>query len=192
MKNTVVIPNKSLRKFDILCLYNKSLHQDAVLRQQLIEWAQDMLIEDRKEWSNIRATTIKSVIEEDRKTQAQKRAKARDSKYALFREYFKRIQKEKFDEAVKNGGKLTANGFANWFLKNRENDMKIPYEEGNKLHKLIRLADSYPVVSSTSWMSGLNIITGITTANSAYAAANKKKLLTDDADIVITASFSPI
>ncbi len=57
-------------------------------------------------------------------------------------EIISQVQREKFDEALKAGNKLTANGFAHWFLKNRENDMKIPYEEGNKLHKLIRLAEA--------------------------------------------------
>lgn len=101
-----------------------------------------LLEEAREHWGDIHATTMDAVVEEDRKSQAKKRGKARDNKYAPFREYFKQVQREKFDEALKAGNKLTANGFAHWFLKNRENDMKIPYEEGNKLHKLIRLAEA--------------------------------------------------
>lgn len=137
-----VIPITALRKFNAMCLHSPKLHQDRELQQQILNWAADMLLEAREYWSKLHATTIDAVITEDRKTQAKKRGKARDNKYAPFREYFRKVQKERFDEALKNGGKLTANGFAHWFLENRESDMEIPYEEGNKLHKLIRLAEA--------------------------------------------------
>ena len=136
-----IIPFKALRKFDAICLHNEHLHQNTELQQQILDCMVDMMNEAREEWRELHATTIDAVVAEDRKAQAKKRGKARDNKYAPFREYFKQVQKEKFDEALKNGDKLTANGFAYWFLKNKENDMKIPYEEGNKLNKLIRLAE---------------------------------------------------
>ena len=137
-----IIPIRALRKFDEICLHNVYLHENKEFQQQILSWVADMLTEARAEWGDIHATTIDAVVEADRKAQAKKRGKARDNKYALFREYFKQVQREKFDEALKAGNKLTANGFAYWFLRNRENDMKIPYEEGNKLHKLIRLAEA--------------------------------------------------
>ena len=137
-----ILPPKALRKFDAMCLHNKYLHRNKDFQQQILSWAADTLAEARKHWGDIYATTIDAVVAEDRKAQAKKRGKARDNKYAPFREYFKQVQREKFDEALKAGNKLTANGFAHWFLRNRENDMKIPYEEGNKLHKLIRLAEA--------------------------------------------------
>ena len=137
-----VIPLKALRKFDSMCLHNEYLHQNKEFQQQILSWAADILVEDREEWKEIHTMTIDAGIKIDRKEQAKKRGKARDNKYAPFREYFKQVQKEKFDEALKNGRKLTANGFAHWFLKNRTNDMKIPYTENNKLQKLIRLAEA--------------------------------------------------
>lgn len=137
-----IIPFKALRKFDAMCLHNAYLRQNKEFQQQILSWAADMLTEDREEWKEIHSMTIDAVIKIDRKEQAQNRGKARDNKYAPFREYFKQVQKEKFDEALKKGKKLTANGFAHWFLKNRANDMKIPYTENNKLQKLIRLAEA--------------------------------------------------
>lgn len=137
-----IIPPRALRKFDSMCLHNEYLHKNKEFQQQILSWAADMLDEDREEGKEIHDTLIDALIEEDRKEQAKKRGKARDNKYAPFREYFKQVQKEKFDEALKNGRKLTANGFAHWFLKNRANDMKIPYTENNKLQKLIRLAEA--------------------------------------------------
>jgi len=137
-----ILPIRALHKFDTICLHDKYLHQNIAFQQQILRWAADMLTEAREDWGKIHATTIDKVVKEDRKMQAKKRGEARDNKYAPFRKYFKQIQKEKFDEALKNGDKLTANGFARWFLKNRANDMKIPYEESNKLHKLIRLAEA--------------------------------------------------
>ena len=137
-----IIPIIDLRKFDAMCLHNPKLRQDREFQYQILNWAADMLTEAREDWGELHATTIDAVVQEDRKAQAKKRGKARDNKYAPFREYFKKVQKEKFDEALKNGSRLTANGFAHWFLKNRENDIQIPYEEGNKLHKLIRLAEA--------------------------------------------------
>jgi hypothetical protein len=142
MADAEMIPDKSLRAFNALCLHDVYLHQNKKLQAKIIDWAEAMLNIARQEWCDIRNDIIDAVIKIDRKEQAQNRGKARDNKYAPFREYFKLVQKEKFDEALKNGGKLTANGFAHWFLKNRANDMKIPYTENNKLQKLIRLAEA--------------------------------------------------
>ena len=137
-----IIPLRVLRKFDAMCLHNEYLHENKELQQQILAWAAELLEEARDNWGKLHATTMDAVVAEDRRAQAKKRGRARDNKYAPFREYFRKVQKERFDEALKNGGKLTANGFAHWFLENRESDMEIPYEEGNKLHKLIRLAEA--------------------------------------------------
>ena len=137
-----IIPITVLRKFDAMCLKDEKLHQNKELQQQILSWAAELLEEARDNWGKLHATTMDAVVAEDRRAQTKKRGRARDNKYAPFREYFRKVQKERFDEALKNGGKLTANGFAHWFLENRESDMEIPYEEGNKLHKLIRLAEA--------------------------------------------------
>ncbi len=137
-----IISIKALRKFDAICLHNLKLHQDKELQQQILNWATDILIEAREDWRELHATTIKAIVKEDRKIQAIKRGKGRDKKYAPFRAYFKQIQKDQFEKALKNGRKLTANYFAHWFLENKATDMTIPYETSNRLHKLIRLAEA--------------------------------------------------
>lgn len=137
-----IISIKALHKFDSICLHNPKLHQDKELQQQILTWAADMLIEAREDWRNLHTTTIKAIVKEDRKMQAINRGKGRDRKYAPFRIYFKQIQKEQFENALKNGKNLTANYFAYWFLENKANDMVIPYEISNRLHKLIRLAEA--------------------------------------------------
>ena len=135
-----VIPIMDLRKFDAMCLHNPKLQQDKALQQQILNWAADMLTEAREDWGDIHATTFEVIVAEDSKAQAQKRGKARDNKYAPFREYFKKVQKEKFMEYKKAGQKLTANRFVEWFLENTAENIEIPYRQSNLKNKLIQLA----------------------------------------------------
>ena len=135
-----IIPFRALRKFDEMCLHNKCLHQNKELQQQLLSWAAELLEEARKDWSDIHATTFEAIVAEDRKEQAQKRGKARDNKYAQFREYFKNLQQKRFNEYQKVGQKLSANRFVEWFLENTAENIKIPYRESNIKNKLIQLA----------------------------------------------------
>ena len=72
-----IIPFRSLRKFDAICLHNEYLHQNKELQQQLLSWAAELLEEARKDWSDIHATTFEAIVAEDRKEQAQKRGKAK-------------------------------------------------------------------------------------------------------------------
>ena len=135
-----VIPIMDLRKFDAMCLKNEKLHQNKELQQQILSWAAELLKEAREDWGNLHATTFEAIIAEDRKAQAQKRGKARDNKYAPFRENFTKIQKEKFMEYKKAGQKLTANRFVEWFLENTAENIEIPYRQSNLKNKLIQLA----------------------------------------------------
>ncbi|MCQ2735489.1 MAG: hypothetical protein MJ212_06055 [Alphaproteobacteria bacterium] len=135
-----IISFKALRKFDAMCLKNEKLHQNKELQQQILSWAAELLKEAREDWGNLHATTFEAIIAEDRKAQAQKRGKARDNKYAPFREYFKKVQKEKFMEYKKAGQKLTANRFVEWFLENTAENIEIPYRQSNLKNKLIQLA----------------------------------------------------
>ena len=137
-----VIPNKALRKFDEICLHNEYLHENKELRQQILSWAADMLKEARAEWSALHATTIEAVVIEDRKAQAKKRGKARDNKYAPFREYFKNLQQRRFNEYQKAGQRLSANRFVEWFLENTAENIEIPYRQSNLKNKLIQLAQA--------------------------------------------------
>ena len=137
-----VIPITALRKFDAMCLHNEYLHENKELRQQILSWAADMLTEAREEWGVLHATTIEAVVVEDRKAQAKKRGKARDNKYAPFREYFKNLQQRRFNEYQKAGQRLSANRFVEWFLENTAENIEIPYRQSNLKNKLIQLAQA--------------------------------------------------
>ena len=134
-----IIPLRALRKFDVMCLHNDYLHENKELRQQILSWAEDMLKEARAEWSERRNDTIESIIECHTRSEAKRKSDIKDQKYAPFREYFKKVQREHFDIALQNGYKLTANSFVDWFLANKT-DIQIPYVEQNQKNKLRQLA----------------------------------------------------
>lgn len=134
-----VIPITALRKFDVMCLHSPKLRQDRKLQQQILNWAADMLIEAREEWGELHNDTIESVIKCHTSSEAKRKSEIKDQKYAPFREYFKQIQQEKYEFALQNGSKLTANSFVDWFLENKT-DIQIPYVEQNQKNKLRQLA----------------------------------------------------
>lgn len=134
-----VIPITALRKFDVMCLHSLKLRQDRKLQQQILNWAADMLIEAREEWGELHNDTIESVIKCHTSSEAKRKSEIKDQKYAPFREYFKQIQQEKYEFALQNGSKLTANSFVDWFLENKT-DIQIPYVEQNQKNKLRQLA----------------------------------------------------
>ena len=78
----------------------------------------------------------------NRSQEAQKRAQSRDKKFAPFREYFKKIQRQRFNKYMKLGKKLTANGFVLWFLKTKAAKISIPYRQSNWESKLNQLAQA--------------------------------------------------
>ena len=133
------IPITALRKFDVMCLHSPKLRQDRELQQQILNWAVDMLLEAREEWGELHNDTIESVIKCHTSSEAKRKSEIKDQKYAPFREYFKQIQQEKYEFALQNGSKLTANSFVDWFLGNKT-DIQIPYVEQNQKHKLRQLA----------------------------------------------------
>lgn len=134
-----VIPITALRKFDVMCLHSHKLRQDRELQQQILNWAADMLLEAREEWGELHNDTIESVIKCHTSSEAKRKSEIKDQKYAPFREYFKQIQQEKYEFALQNGSKLTANSFVDWFLENKT-DIQIPYVEQNQKNKLRQLA----------------------------------------------------
>ena len=135
-----VIPITALRKFDVMCLHIPKLRQNRELQQQILSWAAEMLKEARAEWSERRNDTIESIIECHTRSEAKRKSDIKDQKYAPFREYLKKVQREQFDIALQNGYKLTANSFVEWFLTNKANEMQIPYLEQNQKNKLRQLA----------------------------------------------------
>ncbi|MBP5215861.1 MAG: hypothetical protein J6039_04830 [Alphaproteobacteria bacterium] len=133
------LPPRALRKFDAICLHDEYLHQNKELQQQLLDCMVDMMNEAREEWTELHATTLDAVIKTHHKEKAHKGAVVRDKKYAEFRENFTKIQQEKYEFALQNGSKLTANSFVDWFLANKT-DIQIPYVEQNQKNKLRQLA----------------------------------------------------
>lgn len=137
-----ILPPLALRKFDAICLHNEYLRQNRELQQQILNWAADMLFEAREEWGELHNDTIESVIKCHTSSEAKRKSEIKDQKYAPFREYFKQIQQEKYEFALQNGSKLTANSFVDWFITNKANDIQIPYVEQNQKNKLRQLAQA--------------------------------------------------
>ena len=135
-----IIPIRALRKFDAMCLHNEYLHQNKELQQQILSWAAELLEEAREDWRELHNDTIESVIECHTRSEAKRKSNIKDQKYAPFREYFKKVQREQFDIALQNSYKLTANSFVEWFLANKANEMQIPYVKQNQKNKLRQLA----------------------------------------------------
>ncbi|MCI5545228.1 MAG: hypothetical protein MR368_07170 [Azospirillum sp.] len=140
MKYKEIIPIKSLRKFDAMCLHNENLCQNKEFQQQILSWAADMLTEDREHWNKMRNDTIESVIKCHMRSEAKRKSYIKDQKYASFRAYFKQVQQEKFEAALRDGEKLTANSFVEWFLSNKIEKIQIPYVKQNQKNKLRQLA----------------------------------------------------
>lgn len=134
------IPSKALRRLNMIFMHDEYLHKREDVQQKILDWATVMLVEARKEWEDYRATTIEAVIKCDRSAEGKRKMEIRDKKYAPFRAYFRELQKKKYDEALENGRKLTANGFVVWFLENKDADIEIPYVKQNQKNKLIQLA----------------------------------------------------
>ena len=135
-----IIPIRALRKFDEMCLHNTYLYQNKEFQQQILSWVADVIAEAREHWGKLHNDTIESVIECHTRSEAKRKSDIKDQKYAPFREYLKKVQREQFDIALQNGYKMTANSFVEWFLTNKANEMQIPYVEQNQKNKLRQLA----------------------------------------------------
>ena len=136
----IIFAPKSLRLFDSLVRKNKTLVEDKELQQNILNWGRLVIKEERKEWEELRKEAIDILIKMNKSEEAKKGALKRDEKYAFFREEFKKLQKEKYQEYLMQNKKLTANGFVNWFLKEKAKDYNIPHVEQNKKIKFIQLA----------------------------------------------------
>ena len=110
------------------------------LQAQIMNLINIILYKNREQWSEIRKDSIESLCKCERKNCARKARKLRDEKYAPFREYFKKIQYEKFMQYHQVGKTLSANYFAMWYLTYKSEDMPIPYVKQNIANKLVQLA----------------------------------------------------
>ena len=132
----VIIPLEAERKLSYL------LRQYQELQPKILAWAKDLLMEERKAWGEMRENSVDVLCQMERKEEAIKRGKARDKRYAPFREYFKNLQQQKFCDYQKQGKKLSANGFVKWFLEHQPKGIEIPYRRSNLTSKLIQLAQA--------------------------------------------------
>ena len=142
MTDKETLPLKATRKLNMLILHNEALAKDKNLQEKIIAWGLDMLEEARADWSDMRATTLDSVIKVHQRKNARKGGIERDKKYIQFREEFAKIQKEYFIRAYQNNQKLTANSFVEWFITNKAEQIKIPYVPQNQKNKLRQLAQA--------------------------------------------------
>jgi hypothetical protein len=129
-----IIPLEAERKLSYLLRHHKEL------QLKILAWAKDLLTEARKDWADMRENSVNELCRMERKDEAIKRGKARDKRYAPFREYYKAIQKQKYIEQHLSGKPFSPNNFALWFLENNPDNVAIPYKLTNRLHKLIQLA----------------------------------------------------
>ncbi len=140
MEDEVVILNKSLHKLNMLFLHNEFLRNDKKLQQQIIDWAKELLAENREEWDKLHEISFEAIIKHGRTIDAKHRSAIKDKKYAPFREYFKKTQYKKLIRAQQRGDNFSANSFVEWFLANDPQKVKIPYVKQNQKNKLRQLA----------------------------------------------------
>lgn len=136
----IILSPKSLRLFDSFVRKNKTLSVDKDLQQSILNWVRQVIKEERKEWEELRKDSIDNFIKIKKSEEAKKGALKRDEKYIFFRNEFKKLQKEKYQEYLSQNKNLTANGFVDWFLKEKAKDYNIPYVVQNRKTKLIQLA----------------------------------------------------
>ena len=142
MTDKETLPFKAARKLNMLIMHNEALAKDKSLQEKIITWALDMLEEAHADWSDIRDSIWRVVITCDRKNEAIKRGRARDKKYAPFREYFKDLQQKRFVKYYEQEKIMSANSFVTWFLENTPKNIEIPYSKNNLKSKLIQLAQA--------------------------------------------------
>lgn len=137
-----ILSNRHIRLLDIIFKQNYKQCSPSDFEKLFLNWASTVLSDEREEWEQNRAESAHVLYRLEMKSDAIKRAKCRDNKYASFREHFKEVQKNKFLEFRKAGKQLKANYFASWFLANEAQDIDIPYVEANKINKLTQLAQA--------------------------------------------------
>ena len=137
-----VIEVDKLRLLDfILRKFNQN--QDIKsLQSQITNWIILTITDEIRHWQDSRKESVEALCKINRSQEAQKRAQSRDKKYAPFREYFKKIQRQRFNKYMKLGKKMTANGFVLWFIKNKAAKISIPYRQSNWESKLNQLAQA--------------------------------------------------
>ena len=137
-----VIEIDKLRKLDFIFRQFNQTQDTKALQSQVTNWIILSITDERQHWQKSRKESVEVLCKINRSQEAQKRAQSRDKKFAPFREYFKKIQRQRFNKYMKLGKKLTANGFVLWFLKTKAAKISIPYRQSNWESKLNQLAQA--------------------------------------------------
>ena len=117
-----VIEIDKLRKLDFIFRQFNQTQDTKALQSQITNWIILTITDERQHWQKSRKESVEVLCKINRSQEAQKRAQSRDKKFAPFREYFKKIQRQRFNKYMKLGKKLTANGFVLWFIKNQSGE----------------------------------------------------------------------
>lgn len=134
--------NKDLRLLDFIFYKQGQNLNSALFKKQILNRASLVLYFNRKEWEENNKSAADILYSIQKRDEAINRAKCRDKKYAPFRKYFKALQQKKYLEQQQSGQPLSANGFARWFLENKDDHFEIPYAVQNQKNKLIQLAQA--------------------------------------------------
>jgi len=140
MNEIYIISNKHLRLLDSIFRKQHHAYDLSELQIQILDWVQTVLMDERKEWTELRANSVDVLCNLDKKEEAQKRALAKNKRYEPFKKKFKQLQQKRFKKYQKAGKFLSANAFVKWFLENKPISTRIPYLETNQTNQLIKLA----------------------------------------------------
>lgn len=124
----------------LICQQYQQNPDFSFMQKQILNRAIALLQNNFNKWQAGLVATIDTLVLLNRKKNAFKGAKSRDSKYASFRKEFKEIQQRRFCEVVQKGKHLSSGQFVSWFLKNKPKDLIIPYVKSNQINKLMQLA----------------------------------------------------
>jgi transcriptional regulator with XRE-family HTH domain len=142
LDNSTLLEKKEEMLLDNIFFQIKSIEDKKGLEEQILNWLAIVLCKKKQEWLENRRNSVDVLCALQRKEEASKRGRRRDEKYAPFREYFRNLQKQKILEYQKQGRKLSANAFANWFMNHFPTDVEVPYCQTNMKNKLIQLAQT--------------------------------------------------
>ena len=137
-----VIEIDKLRLLDFILRKFNQMQDTKALQSQITNWIILTITDEIRHWQDSRKESVEVLCKINRSQEAQKRAQSRDKKFAPFREYFKKIQRQRFNKYMKLGKKLTANGFVLWFIKTKAAKISIPYRQSNWESKLNQLAQA--------------------------------------------------
>lgn len=138
--NGYILSDKHLRLLNNIFRKQHHSYDLSELQMQILDWAQAMLSDERKEWGKLRANSVDTLYLLKKKEEAHKRAAVKNKRYEPFKKIFKQLQEEQFRKYQRAGKVLSANAFVKWFQHNKVSSITIPYLESNQTNQLIKLA----------------------------------------------------